>query len=102
LEDVAKYLQDKSLEMNPMILPRCIWDKIGEILASDGGRSIGIDDELPCSYNRNREDTLFTNSKCKKVILIAQQIIIYLGMLHYTTAHCCPLACVILENTRSQ
>lgn len=46
LQLVADRVEVKGTKTRQMTLPHCTWDKFGELLAENGGRSLGLFDEL--------------------------------------------------------
>ncbi|KAJ7391979.1 hypothetical protein OS493_016287 [Desmophyllum pertusum] len=50
LSDILELVQDRvqlrGQQARQMTLPHCTWEKFGEILAENGGRSLGLFDEL--------------------------------------------------------
>lgn len=46
LDLVADKVREQAYQPKPMVLPHCIWDKFGDLLANSGGRSLGLFDEV--------------------------------------------------------
>ena len=46
MEDVTENLRGRGHHTKDMFLAHCTWDKFGDILASSGGRSVGLYDEI--------------------------------------------------------